>query len=246
MHPRYRGSVRLRPHRLCTLLVFLGGLAAAPAAADTSVRARGTLALVPEPGQGFNLYVERRDLDVDYVDASPGDRLEVGRIGIGWYESPVHGVRLGLTGGRQKLQQSDRSATAGRELTGYFAGLNAASGWSIGEHLLVEIRGSLEYSEVEDGGMPRVDLDWWSASLRPAVGVQLGDAVTLRAGTRAFWLEGDERVSGANASTTEFREAEVGGAFAGLDLHTGREGRVGLRVDAGPVRAVRVVFERRY
>lgn len=236
----------VRPHRLCTLLLPLACLAAVPAPAETRVSARGALDLGPQAGEGFNLHVERRDIDVVYDDGTGGDRLEVGRIGIGWSETLLPGLHLGIEGGRQELQQNGRSATAGRELTGYYGALTADTAWPLAEAAWLEVGARLAYSEVDDGGTTTVDIDWWSASLRPALGLRLGDAVALRAGVRAYWLDGDERVSDAGGGTTGLGEADVGGAFVGLDVYTGNGGRVGVRADGGAVRALRVVFERRY
>lgn len=246
MHPRYRALPASRPHPLCAVLAVLAALAPAVTAAETTLHARGRLALGPSPGQGFNLHVERRDIDVDYNDGSGGDRLEVTRIGIAWFEAPIRGLQLGIEGGGQELQQSDRPATEGRELSGFYAAVTAASALPLGERLRLELDGRLGFSEVEDDDATTVELEWWSAAIRPAVAVLIGDAVTLRAGATAYWLDGDERVSGATARTTDLTEAATGGGFVGLDVHTGDGGRIGLRAEGGPVRALRLVFERRY
>lgn len=247
MHPRYRALRLPCPHRLCALLAAAAVLVHVDATAGTRVQARGALALDPAPGLGFNLHVERQDVDVAYDDGSGGDRLEVGRIGIAWFERPMRGLRLGLEGGWQEIQQSGRAVTGGLELRGYYAAFEAGAGWPLGRRLRLELVGRLGYAEVDDGTAPNVEIDWWSATVRPAVAVRLHRAVTLRAGARAHWLDGDERVSGAGgARTTGLAEDAVAGGFVDVTYHTGDGGRVGLRADAGPVRGFRLVFERRY
>ncbi|WP_070988644.1 hypothetical protein [Halofilum ochraceum] len=219
------------------------------AAADVSVRGRigGTVGGDPQPGLGINLHVERTDLDVRYDDGSAGDRLEVGRIGVTLFESPVPGVRLGVSIGRQGISQSGRSTTAGLDPAGYFVGLDALGRWAVTRRLSLELGGRVGYAEADDSsGTETVDLDWWSATLRPAAAITLGNRVELRAGLRAQWLDGDERVTGATRSTVGFREDRVTGGFVGIGLLTGNGGRVHLRADTGAARGLQLVFERRY
>ncbi len=247
MHPRYRGLRRTRPHRLCALSVVLAALPGLPAvAAELRVYARGSGGLSPAAGQGLNLHAERRDLAVDYADDGGGDRLEIARIGVAWFESPLPWLRLGLEGGGQEIQQGERAATAGLELTGYYAAFRAGARWPVTRRVGLELETRLGYAQSDDGSEPAVELEWWSASARPAVAVRLADAVTLRAGVRGHWIDGDERLRGTPARTTAFREDGVAGGFFGLDIHTGDGGRVGVRADGGPVEAVRLVFERSY
>lgn len=219
------------------------------AAADVAVRGRigGTIGGDPQPGLGIDLHVERTDLDVRYDDGSGGDRLEVGRIGISLFESPAPGVRLGVSIGRQGISQSGRTTTAGLDPAGYFVGFDALGRWGVTRNLSLELGGRVAYAEADDSsGDDTVDIDWWSATLRPAAAITLGGRVELRAGLRAQWLDGDERVTGDTRSTTGFREDRVTGGFVGIGLLTGNGGRVHLRADTGAARGLNLVFERRY
>ncbi|GEM_PF-1153901 len=219
------------------------------AAADVYVRGRigGTVGGDPQPGLGIDLHVERTDLDVRYDDGSAGDRLEIGRIGISLFESPAPGVRLGISIGRLGISQSGRPATAGLDPSGYFVGFDGLGRWALTRRLSLELGGRVAYAEADDSsGDDRVDLDWWSATLRPAAAVTLGERVELRAGLRAQWLDGDERVTGATRSTTGFREDRVTGGFVGIGLLTGNGGRIHLRADSGAARGLHLLFERSY
>lgn len=228
---------------LCLLMV------STLASADVSVRGRigGTIGGDARPGLGINLHVERTDLDVRYDDGSAGDRLEVGRIGIALFESPAPGVRLGVSLGRQGVSQSGRATTAGLDPAGYFVGFDALGRWGVTRRLSLELGGRVAYAEASDSSAgDTVDLDWWSATLRPAAAITLGGRVELRAGLRAQWLDGDERVTGDRRSTVGFQENRVTGGFVGIGLLTGNGGRVHLRADTGAARGLNLVFERRY
>lgn len=228
---------------LCLLMV------STLATADVSVRGRigGTVSGDPRPGLGINLHVERTELDLRYDDGSAGDRLEVGRIGISLFESPAPGVRLGVSIGRQGISQSGRPATAGLDPSGYFVGFGALGRWALTRRLGLEVGGRVAYAEADDrSGDDAVDLDWWSATLRPAAAITLSRRVELRVGLRAQWLDGDERVTGNTRSTVGFREDGVAGGFVDIGLLTGNGGRVHLRADTGAARGLRLVFERRY
>ncbi len=219
------------------------------ASADVAVRGRigGTVGGDARPGLGINLHIARTDLAVRYDDGSGGDRLEVGRIGIALFESPAPGVRLGVSIGRLGISQSGRSTTAGLDPTGYFVGFDALGRWGVTERLSLELGGRVGYADASDsGGDDKVDLDWWSATLRPAAAITLGERVELRAGLRAQWLDGDERVTGTTRSTVGFREDRVTGGFVGIGLLTGDGGRVHLRADTGAARGLHLVFERNY
>lgn len=231
--------------------MLLAALLAAvtPATAATVVRGyvHGTIGGGGEPGQGINLHVERTDLDVTYADGTGGDRLEVGRIGIAWFESPAPGIRLGVSIGSQAIDQSRRAATAGLDPDGYYAEFDATGRWGLGDRFALELGGGLGYAEASDkGDAGGVELDWWRASLSPAATVLLGDRFELTAGVRLQWVDGDERVTGAAPATVNFEQDGVAGGFIALGLHTGNGGRVRLRADAGPARGLRLVFERRY
>ncbi len=219
------------------------------AAADVTVRGRigGTVEGDPQPGLGINLHLERTDLDVRYDDGSTGDRLEVGRIGIALFESPAPGVRMGVSIGRQGISQSGRSTMAGLDPAGYFVGFDALGRWGVTRRLSLELGGRVAYAEASDSSAgDTVDLDWWSATLRPAAAITLGGRVELRAGLRAQWLDGDERFTGGTRSTVGFREERITGGFIGIGLLTGNGGRVHLRADSGPARGLHLVFEHRY
>ncbi|MEF8834188.1 MAG: hypothetical protein V5A42_04940 [Halofilum sp. (in: g-proteobacteria)] len=219
------------------------------AAADVSVHGRiaGTIGGDARPGMGIDLHVERTDLAVRYDDDSAGDRLEVGRIGIALFESPAPGIRLGLAIGRHGISQSGRATTAGLDPAGYFIGFDALGRWGITRRLSLELGGRLGYAEASDSGDgDEVDIDWWRATLRPAASITLGGRIELRAGLRAQWLEGDERVTGGVRSTTGLRQDGITGGFVGIGLLTGNGGRIHLRADTGPARGLQLVFERRY
>lgn len=242
------GRTRPAPWRLgcigLSLLTFT-----TVAAADVAMRGRigGTFGGDPQPGFGINLHIERTDLDVQYDDGSAGDRLEVGRIGIALFESPAPGIRLGVSIGRQGISQSGRATMAGLDPSGYYVGFDALGRWGITRRLSLELGGRIAYAEASDSSVgDTVDLDWWSATLRPAAAITLGGRVELRAGLRAQWLDGDERVTGDTRSTVGFREDQVTGGFVGIGLLTGNGGRVRLRADTGAARGLRLVFERHY
>jgi hypothetical protein len=242
------GRVVRAPWRLGWIGVFLLSVSTL-ASADVRVHGRigGTLGGDASPGMGINLHVERSDLDVRYNDGSDADRLEVGRIGIALFESPAPGVRLGVSLGRQGISQSGRSTTAGLDPDGYFVGFDALGHWGVTRHLGVELAARIGYAEASDRDADgRIDIDWWSATLRPAATITLAERVELRAGLRAQWLDGDERVSGDTRSTVGFREDRVTGGFVGIGLRTGNGGSVQLRADTGSARGIRLVFERRY
>lgn len=219
------------------------------ASADTAVRGRigGTVGGDARPEPGINLHAERTDLAVRYDDGSAGDRLEVGRIGIALFESPAPGVRLGVSIGRQGIDQSGRSTTAGFDPDGYYVGFDARGRWGVTRRLSLELGGRVAYAEASGSGAgDTVDLDWWSAALRPAAVLTVAERVELRAGLRAQWLDGDERFTGNTRSTVGFREDRVTGGFVGIGLLTGNGGRVHLRADVGAARGLNLVFERSY
>lgn len=219
------------------------------ATAGVSVHGRigGTIGGERQSGLGVNLHIERTDLDVRYDDDSGGDRLEVGRIGLAFSESVAPGIRLGASIGAQRIDQTGRSTTAGLDPDGYYATFDARGRWGLSQRVNLELGGRLAYAEasdsVEDG---KVELDWWSATLRPAVAVTLAERLELRAGVRAQWLDGHERVTGPTTATVGFQEDAVTGGFVGAGLLTGNGGRIHLRADTGPARGVRLVFERLY
>lgn len=219
------------------------------AAAEVTVRGRigTTVGGDARPGLGINLHIERTELAVQYDDGSAGDRLEVGRIGIALFESPAPGVRLGISIGRLGISQSGRPATAGLDPSGHFVGFDALGRWGLTRRLSLELGGRVGYAEASDSGSgDTVDLDWWSAALRPAVTITLADRVELGIGLRARWLDGVERINGNTRSTVGFREDRVSGGFVGMGLLTGNGGRVHLRADTGAARGLHLVFERRY
>ena len=237
------GSLERRRHRTGWLLACVLA-ASSPAGADVAIHGRFYGFPAVDPGTSIDLQVAGSEQDIARARGGDAGTIETTRIGLSWYEAIAPNTRLGFTLGRQGVTLDD-GPTTDSDLYGYFGALRLDSAWPVGDAgPWIEVRAELGYAEADaDSADDRTELDWWHASLRPAIHFPLGDRVQLWTGIDAEWIDGREQSAG---DSFDFEQDGTLGGFVGIGVRTDPGGRVYLQAEGGPSRGVQVVFERRY
>lgn len=190
----------------------------------------------------FSLRFARHKLDL----AGNGARdTTLDRVGIGWRERYGERVQLGLFLEYASLTQENAPVTAGRELTGYHAGVSLDADLARLGPAALFLRATLGYLRVDDDDADQsVVISWTQPALRLGARGPLGARLRGYGGIRYGVIDGEVRLSGAENETRAFEEDDRVGGFAGLELLLEREGYVGVAAETGPDRTVSVYFGR--
>lgn len=192
----------------------------------------------------FSLRFARHELDL----AGDGARdTTVDRVGIGWRERYADNLVLGLFLDYVALTQENEPLTAGRELTGYHAGVSLdADLLRFGPGALF-LRAGLGYLRVDDDTPTQaVVISWTEPSLRLGVRGPIAGGLRAYGGVRYGTLDGEERLSGTVDETRSLEEDDRVGGFVGLELALEPGGYVGLSAETGPDRTVGIYFGRTF
>jgi len=202
----------------------------------------------PERGGAFDLHVLRQDLDVRYEDGSGGGPLEIGRLGVSFYESIAAGARLGIRLGAAGVSQTGRSATAGLDPSGQFLELDFSGAWPHTGPVGLWLGLGWRYTSADAGyaNGDTVDLDWQTVVLRPAVELRPTRHLAARLGASVISVDGSERRRGSTNVTTDFRADGDTGAFAALEFLLGGGDVISIRLDGGNPSGAYISFEQRY
>lgn len=249
-------SAAMRP-RCCTchsasapIVVLLGVVLAWPLPAAAGVRVQAGAWGWPgyEPGTAFDLHFAREDVAIAYADDSTGDVLELTRVGFGFHERFTAGVRGSARIGGISVDQDDRPATEGLDLTGYYAEVGADGAWPTASRLRFGVDGHWRYTRVsrDRDDDTTVRLDWHSWELRSDLRMTLGTRIDLRLGGGVIAIDGNERVRDNGSSGTGFDADGATSAHAQLDFHTGTGGVIRLLLRRGNPEGVWLSFEHNY
>lgn len=191
----------------------------------------------------FTARLGRQKLDLEGVAGA----TTIDRIGVGWRERYGARLELGLSVDYVALTQENTAITAGRELTGYDAGLSLdADLLRVGPAALF-LRATLSYLRVDDEDPDQsLVISWTEPAVRLGVRGPLGAGVRAYAGVRYGLIDGEERLRGAANATRALEEDQRVGGFAGLELALERNGYVGVAAESGPDRMFGIYFGRQF
>lgn len=192
----------------------------------------------------FSVRFARDELDL--VGNGAGDTT-IDRVGIAWRERYGDRIELGLFLDYAALTQENNPVTAGRELTGYHAGVSLdADLLRLGRAALF-LRAGLGYLRVDDDTPTQsIVLSWTQPTLRIGARGPIAGGLRAYGGVRYGTIDGEERLSGATNATTSLEEDDRVGGFAGLELALERGGYVGVSAETGPDRSVGIYFGRAF
>lgn len=219
-------------------LLALLAVAAPVSAADWGGAAYADLPL------DFSLRFARQELDL--VGDGSGDTT-IDRVGIGWRERYGERLELGLVLDYVALTQENVPVTAGRELTGYHAGVSLDTDLLRLGPAALFLRAGLGYLRVDDDSPAQsIVISWTEPTLRLGVRGPLAGGLRAYGGVRYGTIDGEERLSGTMNETRSLEEDDRIGGFAGLELALEHGGYVGLSAETGIDRTVGIYFGRTY
>ncbi len=185
---------------------------------------------------------DRADFDFGPIESD----TTVKWIGVIYRERFGPRLRLGLQGGYSYLTQTDNPLTAGKELTGYHAGLLIDVALLQTRNFNLYFAANYLYRRVDDDtGGQRVELTWHDMRTRLGLAVRLGDTVRLHTGALYGRLDGEERDLGIIDRTVDFERTARPGVFLGVDLNVdNRGGSIGIEACSGLTRGGEIYFQR--
>jgi len=221
----------MKPH--LTWALFLLTTAAA---ADTS--------LYTDRPLDFSLQLSHHTLDLDYggtlVDTT------VDRIGIVWRERFSDRLQLGLVGGSSYLTQSNNPPLAGRELSGYHAGLVLDFDLLTLKRGSLSLHGSWLYQKMDDDGTQQAVISWREPSVGLRAAVAVGGGLSLYGGARYGYIDGTQRLTGPINETRKIEQKDRTGGFVGIALELEGNGYIGAMTATGIDRQTSLYFGRRF
>lgn len=220
-------------------LALILALLAAPVGADDRMHPYSDRPL------DFALTLSNRSYDLNYGDSKVDTSVD--RITASWRERYGEHLQLGLFGGPAYLTQTNNSATSGRQLNGYHAGISLDLDLMRTQWVDAFFSAVWLYQKVDhDDGAQQVVIATREPSARLGAGVSIAPNVRAYGGVRYGSIRGEQRVSGTLNETRTVRESEQAGGFVGLELTLDRDGYVGLAGESGIDRGVRISFGRRF
>lgn len=235
------------PIRIASLSTTVATSPAKLIIASTLVAAAGTAIanpLRPDPPLDVSLYVERGKAGLDYPGARVPTRTD--RIGIQWRER-YDTLWLGLVGGYSFVTQTERAATAGRELNGYHVGVAFSLEVVPVSPFGVSLAGGYLYERVDEASTGSdLELAWHTPYLQLLGYWRAASNVELRGGIRYDYLEGEERVSGPSTTSASLEHRGKTSGVAGLQITLDDTGYIALEGNGGATRSVALYFGRRY
>lgn len=220
---------------------------AATLAVPTLVWAAGPAArLSDNTALDFAVTLAKTKTAFDYPDGTPIDTT-LQRYGITWYERVMPRIELGLFGGKVFLSQTENAVTAGIEPDGHYGGIGMRG--VLLETSLVQLflHASYAHQRVQHDETGRVvTLAWDEAQAR--LGATLTPSGPVRIYGGASWrnIDGQERVTGTSARTSDFQHHDAASGFVGIDLAVERDGYVGAEARSGAERGIEIYFKKRY
>lgn len=211
-----------------------------------------TFGIEPETGSfyerpvDFSLDFTRVRTALDYDDRNVDTTVK--RIGIVYRERMSTRVWLGLHGGHAFVTQTDNAATAGLELSGYYAGLGLYLGLYEGARAGIFFNAAYTYQSVDAGrDLDTVDLTWLESRAELGAYVTPYTALRVYGGVNYGAIEGEERTGGALARTTRTiaRTGRLGG-FGGLEWRLDNNDYIGAVAQSGVTRMAGVYFGHRF
>lgn len=168
-------------------------------------------------------------------------------IGITWYERFTPRFELGLYGGHAFLTQTGNPATAGLEPNGYYAGIGVRGVLWEPSALQLYAHATYTYQRVEHSADGQSLALTWDEP-RVQFGIAFAPIGGLRVYGGAMWgaVDGQERVTGSSARTTDFERHDRTGGFLGLDLAVERDGYIGIEARSGIEHGGEIYFKKRY
>ncbi len=199
-----------------------------------------------ETSLDFALQFSNTRTTFDYVGGKSVETT-LKHIGIAFYERGASRFELGLFGGHVFLGQTGNPATAGLEPDGSYAGIGVRAVLFQTSGFQGFCHASYTYQRVEhEENGQSVTLTWDE----PRVQLGLVFAITNRwrvyGGTLWGSLDGQERVSGASPSTTDFERRRNTGGFVGIDFAVDPDGYIGIAAHSGMERSAEIYFKKRY
>lgn len=193
----------------------------------------------------FSLTLSHHRLDLDY--GGPRIDTSVDRIGIAWRERFGERLQLGLAGGYSFLTQSNNPPLAGRELSGYHAGLLLDLDLITYERGGVSLHGAWFYQKMDDDdGIQQIVISWREPSVSLRATARIGDALVVYGGPRYGVIDGTQRLTGTVNETRKITQTDRVGGLVGVKLNLEDNGYIGAMAATGPDRYTGVYFGRRF
>lgn len=195
-------------------------------------------------GVDFSLFVERADSDWRFSDADRETRRDM--IGVRWAEPLAPGLAGGVSLGYIGLTQAGDPLLAGRELGGYFVGINLFGALLQGRRITLTGEVDYTYHEVDDRDeAQRVEMQWHAAGVGLGARAPLGPGLALLAGARYGLIDGELLASGSLDDTRTFEEQRRETYLLGLEAAV-QDGRVAVSWRGGQSRGFGLSFQRRF
>lgn len=216
-------------------LALVGLLIVHPGEAATS----GYVGLgMGQMGVDFSLFVQRVDTKWRYEDGVRTGRLDM--IGVQWSEPLAPWLAGGLSLGYLEVTRADDTLLAGRELGGYFAGVQLVA--TVLERGPFRLTADVDYRyhDADDRtGDRRIEMQWHSAGAGLGLRTRIAPGLALNTRARYGLVDGEQLVSGEQSGTHTFEderahtyvfglEAAVQGGTIAVDWREGQSEGIGL------------------
>jgi hypothetical protein len=194
----------------------------------------------------FAVHFAKSKTTFDYANGASADTT-IQQIRVSWYERFAPGLEIGMFGGSTYLTQTNNTVTAGLEPDGYHAGIGLRSVLWEAAPLQLIARATYTYQRVQhEDANQSVTLSWHQPELYLGASVAATNRLRVYGGATWGAIDGQERVTGAAARTTDFDRNQSGGGFFGLELIVERDGYIGVETHAGATRGGEIYFKKSF
>jgi len=170
----------------------------------------------------------------------------VKQISFGFTESFSERVRAGLFGGYSYLSQDNDPPTEGEQLDGWHAGILFEVTAYRSPRLALTTGAQYMYQRVDEDNLTSpVEYTWSESNLYLRASTRLASALVLFGGLSYTSLNGDERITGATRSTTDFNNNGAG-ASIGIDYEIEPRGHIGVIAETGLRKGGQIYLLHRY
>lgn len=220
-------------------LTVLALLAVSPAnAADYGHLGVGTGPL----GVDFSLLVERTDTQWRSAGGVQDTRRDL--IGVQWVEPLAPRLAGGLSLGYIAVTQPGEPLLAGRELGGYFIGVNLIGALLQGRGFTVTGEADYRYHNADQQDEDqRLEMQWHEAGAGLGLRAQLAPGLTAYTGVRYGFMDGELLASGTLDQTRTFEDDRRETYVLGLEAAV-QDGRVAVAWRSGQIEGISLFFRR--
>jgi hypothetical protein len=199
----------------------------------------------PDKAFSFSLHLQRAETTLSY-DSQQVD-ITTERIGIAMVDLDNPRLNLGFSLGQAYVSQADNPETAGLSLSGFYFGLLFRNILFDTPKLSSTLDTRYLFQHVSDENQGKnLTLEWHEFGFQLTVLAKFYSWMDLYGGFDYGLLDGSERITGANARTTNLKHDPGSGGFVGLRIKVDRGGYIGFEIQNTTANTTTIFFERRY